>query len=75
MECSVSVLHSFEPARDIFDWSIGAHGISISFVHNKKRYHSTYLPYVAKQQSKTNIVSLLVFLSLYLLMTLGISTL
>ena len=53
MECSVSVLHSFEPAKDVMDWDVGSHGISISFVHNKKRYHSTYLPYVAQQQSNT----------------------
>lgn len=27
----VSVLHSFEPIEDAFDWDLGTHGINIEF--------------------------------------------
>jgi AMMECR1 domain-containing protein len=46
------VLHTFEKAKDWNDWEIGKHGISISFSVGKKRFHGTYLPYVASEQSE-----------------------
>lgn len=35
------------------DWEIGKHGIRISFSHNGRRYGSTYLPDVAREQGWT----------------------
>jgi AMMECR1 domain-containing protein len=35
------------------DWSIGTHGLRISFTHHNRRYGSTYLPDVAREQGWT----------------------
>lgn len=35
------------------DWTLGVHGLRISFEYNKRRYGSTYLPDVAKEQGWT----------------------
>lgn len=47
LKCTVSVLHSFEPAASWKDWTIGVHGIQISFL---QQYRGTFLPSVAKEQ-------------------------
>lgn len=44
------------------DWTVGVHGIRISFMHHSRRYGATYLPDVAKEQGWTKeeaIVSLM----------------
>jgi AMMECR1 domain-containing protein len=35
------------------DWEIGTHGLRISFTYHNRRYGSTYLPDVAKEQGWT----------------------
>lgn len=35
------------------DWEIGKHGLRINFMHNNRRYGSTYLPDVAREQGWT----------------------
>lgn len=35
------------------DWTLGTHGLRISFSHNGRRYGATYLPDVAKEQGWT----------------------
>lgn len=35
------------------DWEIGTHGLRISFTYHGRRYGSTYLPDVAKEQGWT----------------------
>jgi uncharacterized protein (TIGR00296 family) len=50
LECAVTLLTNFEPAADAMDWDIGTHGIRISFAEKGRRYGSTYLPDVAKEQ-------------------------
>ena len=35
------------------DWTLGTHGLRISFSHNNRRYNSTYLPDVATEQGWT----------------------
>ena len=35
------------------DWEIGTHGLRITFIYNGRRYSSTYLPDVAKEQEWT----------------------
>ncbi|KAF1946477.1 hypothetical protein EJ02DRAFT_450568 [Clathrospora elynae] len=50
LEVGVTLLTNFEPAGDAMDWEVGTHGLRVSFTHKGKRYGSTYLPYVAKEQ-------------------------
>lgn len=35
------------------DWAIGTHGLRISFTYHNRRYGSTYLPDVAREQGWT----------------------
>ncbi|KAK5114730.1 hypothetical protein LTR62_002304 [Meristemomyces frigidus] len=50
----VTLLNNFsQPTKDPMDWTIGKHGITISFTINGRRYNSTYLPDVAKEQGWT----------------------
>ena len=44
---------SSSPVRDPLDWTVGVHGIRISFTNQSRRYGSTYLPDVAKEQGWT----------------------
>jgi uncharacterized protein (TIGR00296 family) len=53
LECGVTLLTDFEPVEDPMDWELGTHGLRISFQHNGRRYGSTYLPDVAKEQGWT----------------------
>jgi len=51
LECSVTVLHSFEEITDDpFNWQIGIHGIRIKFAFRNTTYSSTFLPEVAAEQ-------------------------
>lgn len=53
LECGVTLLTHFEPIDDPLDWAIGTHGLRISFSYHGRRYGSTYLPDVAKEQGWT----------------------
>lgn len=53
LECAVTLLTDFEPASSPMDWSIGTHGLRISFTYHGRRYGSTYLPDVAREQGWT----------------------
>jgi len=53
LDCSVTLLTDFEPIADSMDWQIGKHGIRINFTQNGRRYGSTFLPDVAKEQGWT----------------------
>lgn len=44
------MLTDFETIASPMDWEIGRHGLRISFVHRSRRYGSTYLPDVAREQ-------------------------
>jgi len=59
----VTLLTNFStPTRDPLDWTLGQHGIRISFTYHMRRYGSTYLPDVAKEQGWTKeeaVVSLM----------------
>ncbi|EPS43440.1 hypothetical protein H072_2565 [Dactylellina haptotyla CBS 200.50] len=50
LECAVSVLTDFEPAADVFDWTLGVHGLRISFTYHSRRLSATYLPDVPVEQ-------------------------
>ncbi|KAF2758123.1 hypothetical protein EJ05DRAFT_476383 [Pseudovirgaria hyperparasitica] len=53
LECGVTLLTDFLPASDPMAWEIGKHGLRISFTYNGRRYGSTYLPDVAREQGWT----------------------
>jgi AMME syndrome candidate gene 1 protein len=53
LECGVTLLTNFESVKDPMDWTIGTHGLRISFTHSNRRYGSTYLPDVAREQGWT----------------------
>lgn len=53
LSCSLTLLGTFEPCTDALDWTLGTHGIRISFIHRGRRYGATYLPDVAVEQGWT----------------------
>ncbi|OAA59857.1 AMMECR1 domain protein [Niveomyces insectorum RCEF 264] len=54
LETAVTLLTDFEPATGgVFDWTLGTHGLRISFTHHGRRYGATYLPDVAPEQGWT----------------------
>ena len=62
LSASVTLLMNFTPCADPLDWTLGTHGIRISFHHHNRRYGATYLPDVAVEQGWTKeetIVSLM----------------
>jgi uncharacterized protein (TIGR00296 family) len=63
LNCSVSLLTNFEPAKHWADWQIGTHGIRIEFPNERgQRRTATYLPEIAHEQEwdhKETIDSLL----------------
>ncbi|KAK4497181.1 hypothetical protein PRZ48_011631 [Zasmidium cellare] len=54
LSCHVTLLTNFSaPNKDPMDWTLGKHGLRISFTHHGRRFGSTYLPDVAKEQGWT----------------------
>nr|POE98230.1 uncharacterized protein CFP56_64823 [Quercus suber] len=54
LSAHVTLLTNFStPTRDPLDWTVGIHGLRISFTLRGRRYGSTYLPDVAKEQGWT----------------------
>ncbi|KAL9109647.1 MAG: hypothetical protein Q9227_005684 [Pyrenula ochraceoflavens] len=53
LSCSVTLLANFTACNDAVDWTIGVHGLRISFVYRGKRHGATYLPDVAVEQGWT----------------------
>jgi uncharacterized protein (TIGR00296 family) len=50
LSCAVTLLTNFEPAAHPLDWTLGTHGLRISFTQHNRRYGSTYLPNIAPEQ-------------------------
>ncbi|KAK4890472.1 hypothetical protein LTR27_010879 [Elasticomyces elasticus] len=54
LSAHVTLLINFsQPTKDPLDWTLGTHGIRISFTLQGRRYGSTYLPDVAMEQGWT----------------------
>lgn len=53
LSVSVTLLTAFTPCSTPLDWTLGTHGLRISFTHHTKRYSATYLPDVALEQGWT----------------------
>jgi uncharacterized protein (TIGR00296 family) len=62
LQCTVSVLHSFERLARFDEWEVGRHGIRIRGVFRGDPFSSTFLPKVASEQGwscKTTVEQLL----------------
>ncbi|KAL8703333.1 MAG: hypothetical protein Q9201_003469, partial [Fulgogasparrea decipioides] len=58
----ITLLHAFTPCTHPLDWSIGTHGLRISFTYHGRRLGATYLPDVALEQGwskEETVVSLM----------------
>ncbi|KAL4871011.1 hypothetical protein BDV12DRAFT_165104 [Aspergillus spectabilis] len=53
LSCSLTLLGTFEPCTNALDWTLGVHGLRISFIYRGRRYGATYLPDVAVEQGWT----------------------
>ncbi|CRK46679.1 hypothetical protein BN1723_007188, partial [Verticillium longisporum] len=53
LEVAVTLLTDFEDCGDAMDWTLGVHGLRISFAAKGRRYGATYLPDVAVEQEWT----------------------
>mmetsp|Transcript_7936 Transcript_7936/g.15315 ORF Transcript_7936/g.15315 Transcript_7936/m.15315 type:complete len:199 (-) Transcript_7936:171-767(-) len=53
LSVNTSFLTDFEDAKNCYDWTVGKHGITISFKTSYKSYSATYLPEVCKEQGWT----------------------
>lgn len=55
LSCAVSLLTDFETAPSPLAWTIGVHGLRISFKERNRKYGATYLPNVAPEQGWTKV--------------------
>ena len=54
LQVDVTLLTNFsKPDKDVMNWTIGEHGIRLSFYDRGRRYGATYLPDVALEQGWT----------------------
>ena len=53
LSCALTLLADFEPCQDAMDWTLGQHGLRISFNYRNRRHGATYLPDVAIEQGWT----------------------
>lgn len=62
LRVAVSLLVKYEVCRNVYDWTVGVHGILIKFTISHQHYNATYLPEVAKEQGwdhQTTVASLI----------------
>lgn len=50
LSVGVTLLQNFEDGSDAYDWTLGKHGIRISFKKEGRRYGATFLPEVPTEQ-------------------------
>lgn len=55
LSCAITLLMNFETAPAPLGWTIGVHGIRISFTDKGRKYNATYLPNVAQEQGWTKV--------------------
>jgi uncharacterized protein (TIGR00296 family) len=59
LSCKLSILHTFEPCSQAYDWQVGTHGILIKFQDYEGNWYSaTYLPEVAREHGMTHEVAI-----------------
>ncbi|CAJ1946271.1 unnamed protein product [Cylindrotheca closterium] len=62
LRVGVSLLIDYEVCRDVYDWTVGVHGILIKFQMGGNQFSATYLPEVAQEQrwdQATTVMSLI----------------
>lgn len=59
LSCSVTLLTDFEPAPSPLAWTLGVHGLRISFIDKGRRYSATYLPNVAPEQGWNEVETMI----------------
>lgn len=50
LSCAITLLAEFETCATPLDWTVGTHGLRVSFVYRGRRIGATYLPDVAMEQ-------------------------
>ncbi|KAI9894160.1 MAG: hypothetical protein M1814_004014 [Vezdaea aestivalis] len=50
LDVGITLLTDFEPCANPMDWTLGTHGLRLSFTHRGRRTGATYLPDVAVEQ-------------------------
>lgn len=50
LQVSVSLLTNFTERATVHDWEVGRHGVQINVTRGTRRFSSTFLPEVAKEQ-------------------------
>ena len=58
MEVEVSLLHTFEHAKNALDWEVGKHGIMIDFSVDEEVFSATFLPEVAEEEGWDQLTTL-----------------
>ncbi|KAG5365863.1 hypothetical protein CJU89_0262 [Yarrowia sp. B02] len=53
LQCEVTLLSNFTQADDMWDWTVGEHGIRIAFDYRGSDYGATFLPHVASEYNWT----------------------
>mmetsp|Transcript_58015 Transcript_58015/g.182109 ORF Transcript_58015/g.182109 Transcript_58015/m.182109 type:complete len:305 (+) Transcript_58015:1-915(+) len=59
LTCEVSILHSFEPCKDVYDWKVGVHGVRVAFAVKSfspmpAAYEAVFLPEVMVEAGLTH---------------------
>ena len=50
LSVTVSILENFEVIEDLYDWTVGTHGVEIEFEFEDDEFSATFLPEVAKEE-------------------------
>ncbi|KAI5953899.1 hypothetical protein CANMA_004738 [Candida margitis] len=58
LEVDVTLLDNFQPINDYNDWTVGVHGLKISFELDSEYYSGTFLPSVADEQNWDKLTTL-----------------
>jgi len=61
--CQVSILHSFEPCKDVYDWKVGVHGVQVAFAARPLLppacYEAVFLPEVVVEAGMTHQLAIM----------------
>lgn len=58
LEVDVTLLDKFQPISDYNDWTVGVHGLKLSFELDNEYYLGTFLPSVAEEQNWDKLTTL-----------------
>lgn len=58
LSVSITILDNFIPIEDPLDWTVGGHGLKVSFHNGGRNYLGTFLPQVAEEQEWDQVETL-----------------